>query len=181
MDGDAVVAPQSVDASNTQSVKLHVENAPAPHAFEEVAIGWENVTKHISVDAKKGKKGNKEMRCILRGLSGQVLPGEIMAIMGPSGSGKTSLLNCLAGRSFLGVEGKITLNGVPFHKSFKRILGYVMQEDLFFDHLTVREQIEYTALLRLPGTKKAIREKCEALIKRLGLGKCCGTRSTVRS
>jgi len=69
-----------------------------------------------------------------------------------AGSGKTTLLNLLCGRARGLTQGTITLNGVPLHRSMKRIIAYVMQQDTFFEHLTVREQITYTALLRLDGT-----------------------------
>lgn len=70
---------------------------------------------------------------------------------GPSGSGKTTLLDVLAGRGSY-QEGLITINKGELCKEMKRSIGYVMQSDLFFEHLSVRDTLTYTALLRLPGT-----------------------------
>ncbi|CAM9394282.1 unnamed protein product [Chrysoparadoxa australica] len=70
--------------------------------------------------------------------------------MGPSGSGKTTLLNLLGGRNLELTEGEVKLNGVPWKKSFKKLVGFVKQEDIFYQHLTVREQLEFSALLRMP-------------------------------
>ena len=56
-------------------------------------------------------------KTILRGVSGQVRSGEILAIMGPSGAGKTTLLNLLtgiAGSSDERRSGVVTLNGFLF-------------------------------------------------------------------
>lgn len=76
-----------------------------------------------------------------------------MALMGPSGSGKTSLLNSLSGRTAY-QSGILSINGIePSPQAKKRLLtkiAYVKQADIFFSHLSVRDQLTYTALLRLP-------------------------------
>jgi ABC-type multidrug transport system ATPase subunit len=75
----------------------------------------------------------------------------------PSGSGKTSLLNTLSGRSAyqggtISVDGEILSNSSGGMKRLMAKLAYVKQADIFFQHLTVRDQFTYTALLRLPST-----------------------------
>ncbi|PNH02532.1 ABC transporter G family member 26, partial [Tetrabaena socialis] len=80
-------------------------------------------------------------RQILHGVSGEVNPGEVLALMGPSGGGKTSLLALLGGRSTARLEGTITFNGAKMNKAVKRKLGYVMQDDLLFAELTVYETL----------------------------------------
>jgi ABC-type multidrug transport system ATPase subunit len=71
----------------------------------------------------------------------------------PSGSGKTSLLNCLSGRTPYD-SGVVSVNGRPLGgHDMKRLMAkiaYVRQADIFFDHLSVRDQLGYTAFLRLP-------------------------------
>jgi ABC-type multidrug transport system ATPase subunit len=73
--------------------------------------------------------------------------------MGASGAGKTTFLDILAGRKNNGiVGGEVLVNGNPRHKkTFKRLSGYVMQDDVFMGTLTVREYLGYIALLRLPS------------------------------
>lgn len=109
-----------------------------------------------SLMARRGSglaANNKKV--ILDSVSGCAAPGEVMAIMGPSGSGKTSLLNTLSGRSAY-QGGTLSVNGEILNSaSVKRIqskIAYVKQADVFFQHLTVRDQFTYTALLRLPAT-----------------------------
>lgn len=80
--------------------------------------------------------------------------GTLTAIIGPSGSGKTTLLNALAGRSQHKLAaGTLTINGKPFTKStFRKISGYVIQEDLMLEHLTAREVFDINTLLNLKTT-----------------------------
>ncbi|KAF9362480.1 hypothetical protein BGX34_006057, partial [Mortierella sp. NVP85] len=93
--------------------------------------------------------GGKE---VLNDISGLVKPGQVMAIMGASGAGKTSLLDILARRNKSGtIQGQIYVNGrTVSNEEYKRVVGYVDQEDTLMPTLTVYETILYSALLRLP-------------------------------
>ncbi|GMH54055.1 hypothetical protein TrRE_jg13049 [Triparma retinervis] len=112
---------------------------------------------------------------ILSNVSGYANPGEVLALMGPSGSGKTTLLDCLSNRGGV-AEGRITLNSAPLQKHHKRLMAYVTQEDLFFNHLTVFDQLLYTALLRLGGlTRKEKVAEVNKILAQLKLTKCRDT------
>ncbi|KAI9594039.1 hypothetical protein BDF19DRAFT_423796 [Syncephalis fuscata] len=90
---------------------------------------------------------------VLNNILGTVQPGELMAIMGASGAGKTSLLDILAQRNKSGeVHGDIFVNGKTVdNQTYRRVIGYVDQEDTLMPTLTVYETILYSALLRLPA------------------------------
>ena len=68
--------------------------------------------------------------------------------MGPSGSGKTTLLSIIGGRaqSMMRREGDVLFNGRPMEKRMKRSIGYVMQDDLLYEALTVFEVVRSFAL-----------------------------------
>lgn len=77
--------------------------------------------------------------------------------MGPSGSGKTSLLSIMGARAqkLMKVSGSVTFNGAPLTKRLKRQVGYVLQDDLLYESLTVEETLGYAAALRLPREMSA--------------------------
>jgi ABC-type multidrug transport system ATPase subunit len=104
--------------------------------------------------ANGAQRGNTK-KAIVSDVSGFARPGEVLAMMGPSRSGKTSLLNCLSGRSPY-ESGVLSINGKHLDQhNMKRLMAkiaYVKQTDSFFEHLTVYDQLVYTASLRLPQT-----------------------------
>lgn len=121
---------------------------------------------------KKNTKAEEKM--ILKGVSGTVQPGEMLAMLGPSGSGKTTLLTALGGRLGGRLYGSITYNGEPFSNTIKRNTGFVTQDDVLYPHLTVTETLVFTALLRLPNsvTKEEKIVLAKDVIEQLGLTKC---------
>ncbi|KAG6390484.1 hypothetical protein SASPL_148219 [Salvia splendens] len=113
---------------------------------------------------------------IVQGVSGSIFPGEVLALMGPSGGGKTTLLNLLSGRVKCD-GGIITYNDRLYTKSLKRRIGFVLQDDTVFPHLTVKETLTYSALLRLPNSlsKQQKTERAMDVLSQLGLEKCQNT------
>ena len=73
--------------------------------------------------------------------------------MGASGAGKTTLLDVLASRVTMGVvSGQMLVNGRQRDSGFQRKTGYVQQQDLHLSTSTVREALNFSALLRQPKT-----------------------------
>jgi ABC-type multidrug transport system ATPase subunit len=135
-----------------------------------MTVSWKDIT--YSVPDPKNKKEKKQ---ILYGLDGQARPGETVGIIGSSGAGKTTLLNILAGRVSTGdIGGTMLVNGQKRGPLWRRVIGYVEQEDLMYRTLTVRETLSYAALLRLPLylTRKQKLERVNEIIHQLGLEKC---------
>ncbi|MEW5311333.1 MAG: hypothetical protein WDW38_003059 [Sanguina aurantia] len=118
-------------------------------------------------------------RRVLFDISGRVVPGKVLALMGPSGSGKTSLLSCIGGRipKQIDVVGEVLINGQLFTKATRRRIGFVMQDDVLYETLTVYETLQFVALLRLPSQMARAKKlaRVEAVIDVLGLQKSRGT------
>ncbi|GAA6014458.1 hypothetical protein JCM8202_001541 [Rhodotorula sphaerocarpa] len=89
---------------------------------------------------------------VLDDITGSVQPGELMAVLGASGAGKSTFLDLLARKSKRGtVNGEILVNGRTVSLTdFRRVVGFVDQEDTLMGTLTVYETVLYSALLRLP-------------------------------
>ncbi|KAH7311640.1 ABC-2 type transporter-domain-containing protein [Stachybotrys elegans] len=97
-------------------------------------------------------KIKNETRRILDHVDGWVKPGTLTALMGVSGAGKTTLLDCLADRTSMGViTGEMLVDGKPRDMSFQRKTGYVQQQDLHLQTSTVREALNFSAILRQPN------------------------------
>jgi ATP-binding cassette subfamily G (WHITE) protein 2 len=98
---------------------------------------------------------------------------------GPTGCGKSSLLDILADRkNAQGLSGRILLDGVPRDPSFKYTIGYVVQEDIITGTLTVRENLMFSANVRLPKdvSQSERAERVTKVINELGLESCADTR-----
>lgn len=137
-----------------------------------IYLKFTNVTYKVLI---KGMRTTEE-KDILNGITGSVIPGEVLALMGPSGSGKTTLLNLLGGR--LPTAGSsVTYNDQPYSKFLKSRIGFVTQDDVLFPHLTVKETLTYAALLRLPKTltKEQKENRAMDVMCELGLERCQDT------
>lgn len=123
------------DCLDSELLAMNENFTPATLAF-----------KNISYKVNTGKQQ------ILSGIFGLVQPGESLAIMGGSGAGKTTLLDILAGKYKDGdIQGDIYVNGTHIlPKDYKKIIGFVDQEDQLIPTLTVYETVLNSALLRLP-------------------------------
>ena len=103
-------------------------------------------------------------------LSFTLRSGELLAIMGGSGTGKTTLLSLLNG-SMRPQEGTITINGHDIAEpEAKNLIGYVPQDDLLIEELTVYRNLWYTAKLCFEGMDaKGIDARVTKTLKDLGL------------
>ncbi len=105
-------------------------------------------------DLHKSYQVGKTTYEVLKGVTLEVDKGEFVAVMGPSGSGKTTLLNCIscyiptdAGSIRLGETELARLDEDSLAKIRNRKLGFVFQDFLLLDGLTVRQNILLPAII----------------------------------
>jgi ABC-type multidrug transport system ATPase subunit len=98
--------------------------------------------------------------------------GQLIAIMGGSGVGKSTLLNILNGNIPV-QHGKVKINQVDIYEQKQEIeglIGYVPQDDLLFEDLTVWENLYFSASLCFDQlSRSAIEEKVEKVLHELEL------------
>jgi ABC-type multidrug transport system ATPase subunit len=171
---------ESIPQSRRVSIEIQGLSAYVPDIFAKKPNLWQRL-KPSSLRRKVAQStpSSRPENQILFNISGCVKPGEVLALMGPSGSGKTTLLSIMGGRQqrSMRVTGQVLFNGQPLTKSMKRKIGYVMQDDLLYESLTVYETLYYAAMLRLPRdmTKEEKLDRVNAVISSLGLQKCKDT------
>ena len=106
----------------------------------------------------------------MHNLSFTLQNGELLAIMGGSGTGKTTLLSLLNG-SLKPQEGTITINGHDIAEpQAKDLIGFVPQDDLLIEELTVYQNLWFTAKLCFEGmSEEEIDHRVLQTLKDLGL------------
>ncbi|KAI8924958.1 hypothetical protein BC831DRAFT_512884 [Entophlyctis helioformis] len=108
---------------------------------------------------------------ILQGVNGQIKSSRMTAIMGPSGAGKTTFMNVLCGKVNR-TKGELFVNGnkaeIP---QYKKVIGYVPQDDIMIRELTVREVVLHSAKCRLPRswTSAEVETHVDDLLRALNL------------
>lgn len=105
----------------------------------------------------------------------EVHKGEIFGFLGANGAGKTTAMRMLCGLS-TPTSGKATIAGFDVYKQTERIkknIGYMSQKFSLYDDLTVLENIHFFGGI-YGLSDKQLKDKSEALIKRLGLGQESG-------
>jgi molybdate transport system ATP-binding protein len=111
-----------------------------------------------------------------------VQPGELLALLGPNGAGKSTLLRCLAGLEPI-ANGRIAIDGLvvdetatdTFVEPEDRPIGFVFQNYLLFEHMSVLENVAFG--LRARKTPKFdARKIAQTWIERVGLGEYANQR-----
>ena len=125
---------------------------------------------------KSYRTGSREYQ-VLKGVSLHVAQGEFVAVMGPSGSGKSTLLNCIS--CYIPYDqGSITLGGTNLSQLSENALakirneklGFVFQDFMLLDGLTVRENILVPRIIQGKADRKA-EERADQLVKLFGIAR----------
>ncbi|KAJ0182743.1 hypothetical protein K1T71_002112 [Dendrolimus kikuchii] len=148
---------------------------------ENLTLAW----KDLSVYRKKKTQTSiwrsptyEEIK-VLHGVNGIVSSGNLIALMGSSGAGKTTLLAAISRRDKSAMTGYLMLNGrLAGADLIARISGFVPQEDLAIEDLTVAEHMEFMARMMMDkrSTKTARARRVQQLLGELGVNNCVRTK-----
>ncbi|XP_049938063.1 protein white-like isoform X2 [Schistocerca serialis cubense] len=151
-DDFASVALDMSDLSTAEEVSSCAEEAAdclAPAGLKRKPPGLTYTWRSLRAYGGSARGSGQDGKPLLRDVSGQALPGELLAVLGASGAGKTSLLQALTFRAALH-SGERLLNGRPADAAHLAAhAAYVAQQNYFVGALTVREHLIFHALLRM--------------------------------
>ncbi|HNW72645.1 MAG TPA: ATP-binding cassette domain-containing protein [Bacteroidales bacterium] len=142
----------------------------APVYYADVASRFFHASRKIQIDftAKEISYRFKKSTNGIHPFSLTATSGELIGVMGGSGVGKSTLLNVLNGNLKLN-DGQILINGFDLekdHDALQGMIGFVPQDDLLIDELTVFQNLYYNAKLcfRDFSEKKIIRAVMRVLM-----------------
>ena len=98
---------------------------------------------------------------------------EFVAIIGGSGAGKTTLMTAMSGFDSK-VTGHVYCNGTNLHENFqtlKNIIGFVPQQDIIYENITLKKMLYYTAKMKMPQdtSNQEIEERIEEVLRMVEL------------
>lgn len=96
-------------------------------------------------------KDKNETRMILNHVNLTIEPSEFVAIIGGSGAGKSTVMNAMSGFE-QATSGEVFFNGIPLYKNhaiLKNMMGYVPQQDIIYENISLEKMLEYSAKMRI--------------------------------
>ncbi|KAB0363234.1 hypothetical protein FD754_007390 [Muntiacus muntjak] len=165
---------ESLELQVNRSSQCSLEEVPAkPRHSLGIFHASYSVSHHVGPWWDIASRRQKWTRQILKNVSLYIESGQIMCILGSSGSGKTTLLDAMSGRLRRTgtLLGEVFVNGQELRREqFQDCFSYVLQSDTLLSNLTVRETLNYTALLAIRhGSQGFFQKKVEAVMTELSL------------
>jgi len=111
---------------------------------------------------------------VLKGVSFDVMKGEVICIIGPSGSGKSTLIRCINGLNDI-QAGSIKVEGQEVHDAkldkleLRKKVGMVFQQYNLFPHKTALENVMMAPVLVLKQNKAEVEERARKLLAKVRL------------
>lgn len=128
---------------------------------------------HPIVSLKNVRKSFGSLE-VLKGVSIDVMKGEVICIIGPSGSGKSTLIRCINGLNDI-QGGSITVEGKEVHDgkldklALRKKVGMVFQQYNLFPHKTALENVMMAPLKVLKENRAEVEARARMLIKKVRL------------
>ena len=111
---------------------------------------------------------------VLKGISLEVMKGDVVCIIGPSGSGKSTLIRCINALNDI-QAGSITVQGQEVHDpkldklELRKKVGMVFQQYNLFPHKTALENVMMAPILVLKQSRADVEKRARALIGKVRL------------
>jgi polar amino acid transport system ATP-binding protein len=111
---------------------------------------------------------------VLKGISLDVMKGEVICIIGPSGSGKSTLLRCINALTDI-QAGSITVEGQEVHTphvdklALRKKVGIVFQQYNLFPHKTAIQNVMLAPSIVLKQNKREVEKRARALLQKVRL------------
>jgi polar amino acid transport system ATP-binding protein len=111
---------------------------------------------------------------VLKGITFDVMKGEVICIIGPSGSGKSTLIRCINGLNDIN-SGSITVEGQEVHDpkldklELRKKVGMVFQQYNLFPHKTALQNVMMAPVKVLKQNKADVEKRARALMQQVNL------------
>ena len=111
---------------------------------------------------------------VLKGITLDVMKGEVICIIGPSGSGKSTLIRCINALNDI-QKGSIKVEGLEVHDvaldklALRKKVGMVFQQYNLFPHKTALENVMMAPILVLKQPREEVEKRARALIRKVRL------------
>jgi polar amino acid transport system ATP-binding protein len=134
-------------------------------------MAWTSAQPIVSLKNVRKAFGEFE---VLKGISFDVMKGQVICIIGPSGSGKSTVLRCINALVPIN-EGSITVEGQEVHDprldklALRKKVGMVFQQYNLFPHRTALENIMMAPVHVLKQNKEAVRDRAVKLLAKVRL------------
>ena len=135
------------------------------------ATGWTPDQPMVSIKDLHKSFGDLE---VLKGVSFDVMKGEVICIIGPSGSGKSTLIRCVNALNDI-QKGSIKVEGIEVNDpkldklELRKKVGMVFQQYNLFPHKTAIENVMMAPIHVLKQPKAEVEERAARLIKKVRL------------
>ena len=143
------------------------------YRFRQGKLEEFSATDDTSLDVARLKVVTDGGATLLEDVAFSIPSRSVLAIVGPSGAGKTTLLRALNGFA-APTEGGVRFAGRDLYAAYDELrsrIGYVPQDDLVHPQLTIRQELDSAASLRLPPDlgKQGRSARVERVVDELGL------------
>ncbi len=166
--GTVEISKDDIIAIGPYTIPVSKQDADEPPEFEVYTRDGQSDIVAYNLSRVVGRN-----KTILNDVTLNIAPKKFVCILGPSGSGKTTLLNALSARE-PATSGDVYIGGIDLYRNFEMIksdIAIVPQHDINHGTLTPRENLHYTAKLRLSDdiSRKELLEQIEKTLADVGL------------